>query len=108
MVKTLVGFELFPILTLCVSIIAVILTYVDMRKRLSQEQEFSKSMANLINTLREELKLFRKKSSTSDDIERQKLLFKKEQQQWNQFKDIAKAIGWFMEQAENEEDEEEY
>ena len=78
-----------------------------MRKRLRQEQEFSKSIANLINTLREELKLFRN-PSTNNVIERQKFLLKKEQQQWNQIKDIAKTIGWFMEQAENEEDEEEY
>jgi hypothetical protein len=101
------GFEFLPIVSLCVSVVAVILTYVDMRKRLSQEQEFSKSMATLITTLREELKLFRKPSS-SNDIEKQKLLFKKEQHQWNQLKDVAKAVGWFMEQAENEEDEEDY
>jgi len=103
----LVGFEFLPIISLCVAIVAVILSYVDMRKRLRQEQEFSKSMANLVNTLREELKLFRN-PSTSNNIERQKLLFKKEQQQWTQIKDIAKAIGWVMEQAENEENEEEY
>jgi len=78
-----------------------------MRRRLEQEQEFSKSMAMLINTLREELQLFRKKVTTSDDTERQKLLAKREKQQWNKMKDVAKAIGWFLKHAE-EDDEEEY
>lgn len=75
-----------------------------MRRRLKQEQEFSKTMAKLINTLREELKLFRKKSSTSNDIERQKLLLKKEQHQYRKFKDFAKTIGWLIEKAEDEEE----
>lgn len=39
------------IVTISVSIVAVAITYVDMRRRLKQEREFSKSMANLINTL---------------------------------------------------------
>jgi len=99
-------FDLLSILTLCVSITAVILTYIDMRIRLSREREFSKSMARLINTLREELQLFRKKSVTSEDIERQKLLAQREQQQWNQLKDVAKLIGWFLERAEEYEEEE--
>lgn len=65
-------------------------------------------MAKLINTLREELRLFRKKSTASDDIERQELLTKREKQQWNRMKDIAKAIGWILEHAEDECEEDEY
>ena len=47
------------ILTLGVSIVAVILTYIDMRRRLKQQQQLSKSFMKLVDTLREELKLFR-------------------------------------------------
>jgi len=98
-------FDLPFILTISVSIIAVVITYVDMRRRLKQEQEFSKSMANLINTLREELELFRKQSMTSEDLKRQELLFKQGQQQWKQITDIGKLVGWVIKQAQNEEDE---
>lgn len=92
------------VLTLSVSIIAVIVSYIDMRRRLKREREFSQSMANLINTLREELELFRKQSMTSEDVKRQKLLAQREQQQWNRMKDIAKAIGWILEHAEDDEE----
>ena len=95
-------FDLPFALGLSISIIAVVISYIDMRRRLKQEREFSQLMANLINTLREELRLFRKKSTTSDDIERQELLTKREKQQWNRMKDIAKAIGWILEHAEDE------
>jgi len=98
-------FDLPFILTFSVSTIMAILFYIDMRRRLRQQREFSKSMAKLIDTLREELKLFRKKSTTSGDIERQKLLTKREQQQWNRMKDVAKAIGWFLEHAEGGDEE---
>lgn len=98
------GFDLPFVLTLSISIVAVILTYIDIRRRLGQERDFSQSMANLINTLREELELFRKQSMTSEDVKRQKLLAQREQQQWNRIKDVAKAIGWFLEHAEDEEE----
>ena len=95
-------FDLPFALTISVAIIAVILTYVDMRRRLKQEREFSKSMANLIGTLREELQLFRK---PNEDLARQQLLAQREKQQWKQFTDVAKGIGWFLEHMEDNEDE---
>jgi len=95
------------IVTISVSIIAVAITYIDMRRRLKQEREFSQSMANLINTLREELEIFRKQSKTSEDIKRQELLFKQGQQQWKQITDIGRAIGKILEYAGNAEDNEE-
>lgn len=96
------------LLTFGVSLVAVILSYIDIRIRLKQQREFSKSFAKLVNTLREELKLFRKQSKTSEDIRRQKILAQREQQQWNQIKDVAKAIGWFLEHAEEEYEEDEH
>ena len=93
-------FDLPFALTIAVSIIAVILTYIDMRRRLKQEREFSQSMAKLIDTLREELKLFR---NPSQDTARQNLLAQREEQQWNRLKDVGKAIGWLFEQAEDDE-----
>ena len=91
-------------LTLSVSIVAVILSYVDMRRRLKQEREASQSMANLIKTLKEELELFRKQSKTNEDVERQKLLVLREQQQWKQIVDVGKAIGWILEHTEDVEE----
>ncbi len=88
-------------LTLSVSIIAVILSYIDMRRRLKQEQEASQSMAELINTLREELELFRKRSMTNEELQRQKVLVQREKQQWKQITDIGKAIGWILEYSED-------
>jgi pilus assembly protein TadC len=102
-VGNLSDFDLAFALTFSVSIIAVVLTYIDMRRRLKQEREFSQSMANLINTLREELELSRKQSKTTVDIERQKILAQQGKQQWNQIKDIGKAIGWILEHAEENE-----
>jgi hypothetical protein len=93
------------IATISVSIIAVVITYLDMRRKLKQEREFSKSMANLINTLREELELFRKQSKTSEDLKRQELLFKQGQQQWKQITDIGKLVLGAIKQAQNEEEE---
>lgn len=67
-----------------------------MRRRLEQERKASQQMAKLIKTLREELELFRKRSKTSEDLERQKLLARQSQQQWNQLKDVAKAVDGFL------------
>lgn len=103
--RNLSNFDLPFVVTISVSIIAVVLTYVDMRRRLKQEREFSQSMANLVNTLREELELFRKQSKTNEDLKRQELLIQQGQQQWNQIKDIGKLIGWVFEQAKDDEDE---
>lgn len=92
-------------LTLSVSIIAVVISYIDIRRRLKQDREASKSMALLINTLREELQLFRKQSQTSEDIQRQKLLTQREQQQWKRIVDVGKAIGWLWEHTEEENED---
>jgi len=94
-------------ITISISIIAVILTYVDMRRRLKQERESSLQMANLINTLREELELFRKQSKTSEDLRRQELLFKKEKQQWKQITDIFKGAYTALKDSEEDEHNEE-
>lgn len=57
-------------------------------------------MAKLIETLREELKLFR---NSSQDTVRQNLLAQREEQQWNRLKDVGKTIGWLFEHAEDDE-----
>jgi len=66
-----------------------------MRRRLKQEREFSQSMANLINTLKEELQLFKKQSSANMDLELLKILTEREQQQWNRIIELGKATGIF-------------
>ena len=100
------GFEFISIITVCVSIIAVILAYVDMRRRLKEQQEFSKLFMKLLDTLREELKLFKKQSkgvsSTKQELAREKLLAQREGQQWKQIKDVGKAIGWILEHTEDD------
>jgi hypothetical protein len=95
-------FDLPFILIISVSIIAVVITYVDMRRRLKQEREFNKTMANLVNTMRQELELFRK---PNEDLARQQLLAQREKQQWKQITDIAKGIGWVFEHAEDDEED---
>jgi hypothetical protein len=100
-VENLSDFDLPFILTISVSIIAVVLAYFDMRRRLKQEREFSQEMAKLINTLREELQLFR---TSASDTTRQNLLAQREEQQWNRLKDVGKAIGWILEHAEDDEE----
>jgi hypothetical protein len=61
----------------------------------------------LVDTLREELKLFRgqpkRVSATKQELEKQKNLAQKEQQR-NQLKDITKGIGWILEHTEKEEE----
>jgi hypothetical protein len=91
----LTDFDLPFILSISISIVAVILTYVDMRRRLKQEREFSQSMVVLINTLREELQLFRKQSSANMDLELLKILTEREQQQWKRIMELGKATGTF-------------
>ncbi len=102
----MVGIEFISIVTVCVSIIAVILAYVDMRRRLKEQQEFSKLFMKLLDTLREELKLFKKQSkgvsSTKQELAREKLLAQREGQQWKQIKDVGKAIGWILEHSEDD------
>jgi len=66
------NYDLVAILSLTVSTIAVIIAYLDMRRGLKSEREFNKLMAKLVNTLREELELFRKRSKTSEDLESRK------------------------------------
>ena len=84
---------------------AVVLTYTDMRRRLKQDREFSDAQAKLIKTFQEELKLFRKQLSqrrgrdlSKADLERQKLLQRRAEHQWRQFRDIAKAVGRIIEE----------
>jgi hypothetical protein len=101
-VRNLSDFNLAFTLSLSVSIIAVVLTYVDMRRRLKQEREFSQSMANLINTLKEELQLFRKQSSANMDLELLKILTEREQQQWKRIIELGKATGIFKHTTDDE------
>lgn len=97
-------FDLSFILTISVSIIAVAITYIDMRRRLKQEREFSQSMANLINTLREELQLFRKQSMTNEDSRRQELLARKAEHQWKQITDVMKGVYKVLKDSEENEE----
>lgn len=102
----MVALDVTFLLTFGVSLATVILFYVDTRRRLKQEREASQTMAMLINTLREELELFRKQSKTGEDLKRQKILAQREKQQWKQITDIGKAIGWILEHTEDENEEE--
>ena len=89
-----------------ISIVAVVLFYVDMRWRLKQEQAASISMLGLISAMREELQLFREQLSkgklTSEELERQKLLQGKQEHQWRIARDFFKGIGRLLERSEDE------
>jgi len=94
-VRNLSDFDLAFTLSLSVSIIAVVLTYVDMRRRLKQEREFSRGMAELINIMREELQLFRKQSSINMDLEFLKILTQREELAFKRVMELGKATGMF-------------
>ena len=104
----MVDLDLTFFLTFGVSLVTVILFYIDMRRRLTEQQEFSKLFMKLLGTLREELKLFKKQSkgvsATKQELEREKILAQREIQQWRQIKDVAKAIGWLLEYTEDKYD----
>jgi hypothetical protein len=91
-----------------ISGIMVILFYIDMRRRLKQEQEASKSMLNLINLMREELILFREQINkgrlSNGELERQKLLQRQQELKWRQTKDILKGIKWLADIAGTDEE----
>lgn len=88
----------------------VILFYIDMRRRLKQEQDASKSMWDLISIMREELTLFREQIGrgrlSNEEFERQKLLQRQQEQKWRQARDIFKGIKWLAENVDDTEDEE--
>ena len=103
-------FDIPFLLTFGVSLAMVLITYIDMRKRLKEQQVFSKLSMELLGTLKEELKLFREQpkgvSTTKQELKRQKILADREKQQWNKIKDVAKAIGWIWEHTEDDSEEE--
>lgn len=105
-VSRMVDFDLPFLLTFGVSLAMVLIAYIDMRKRLKEQQAFSKLSMELLGTLKEELKLFREKpkgvSTTKQELKRQKILADREKQQWKQMKDVAKAIGWILEHTEDD------
>ena len=108
----MVDLDVTFLLTFGISLVTAILFYVDMRRRLKEQQEFSKLFMKLLDTLREELKLFKKHSkgvsTTKQELEREKILAQRERQQWKQIKDVAKAIGWILEHTEDDNEEDEY
>jgi hypothetical protein len=90
-----------------IALTAVVLTYVDMRRRQKQDREFAEAQAELIDTFREELELFRKQLNqggrpnlSNDELEQQKLLQRRSEQQWRQMRDLGKAIGWILKHSE--------
>ena len=89
-----------------ISIIALILVYVDMRGRQTSDREASKVMFGLITTMREELQLLRQQIGSAGLTSQQALLQKKEQAQWKRLIDIAKGFAWvWKEWKESEETE---
>lgn len=91
-----------------ISLIAVILFYIDMRSRLKQEEDASKSMLDLINIMKDELQLFREQMNkgkpSSEELERQKLLQRQEELKWREARDIIKGIKRLADIADAKED----
>jgi len=74
-----------------ISITAVIISYVDMRRRVKNEREFSEALAKYVQILW--------------NLKEEELRQQKDRQQWQKYKDIAKAFGWIWERFEEYEDE---
>jgi hypothetical protein len=93
-----------------ISIIAVIITLIEVRHAMKQEK-LSKTMLDLVNDMRKELRIFRvqanKSSLSSEELKKQQLLLREQEQKWKQVNDLAKGFKWFVEmsQTSNEEDE---
>ena len=81
-----------------ISIIAVILFYVDMRWRLKQDHDASKSMLNLIQLMSHEHKLFREERSlgrlSNESLAQQKLLQEQQKLQLRQTLATIQGIKW--------------
>lgn len=66
-----------------ISLVAVVLFYIDMRRREEKDREASHVMLDLIRTMRKELKVMRVQKGIGN-VTQQELL-KKEQMDWNMF-----------------------
>lgn len=51
--------------------------------------------------------MYQKETETSD-LKRQELLQRKQEQEYRQFRDFAKALGWLIDHVPDEDEEEDY
>ncbi len=79
------------ILGLAVTVVWLLISQFQMRKLLG-------FLARLVESLRRE-------GRATGDIEKQELEQRQRVQQWREFRDFAKGVGWFLEYLRSEEDE---
>ncbi len=78
-----------------ISIVAVLLFYLDMRWRIKREEKTSVEMAQMIRVLKQELELFRKQAEgghlTSQELQKQKALQSQSDTIWKGVMNALKA-----------------
>ena len=81
-----------------ISVVGLILVYLDMRRRQTSDREASKIMFDLIATMRQELQLIKQQIGSSGITSQQSLLQRKEQAEWKRLTDLAKGISWLWQE----------
>jgi hypothetical protein len=91
-----------------ISLVAVVLAYMDIRRRQTQDRIASQATLSFIATLKRELQLVRNQLAqgfvSNELLAQQRLAQKREQDAWNRLVDIAKGIGWFMDRMDFEDE----
>ena len=87
-----------------ISLIAVLLFYVDTRRRQKADREAGETMVSLIRTMGKELDLIKQQIGQSGMTKQQIALQKNEELDWKKLKDIAKGVGWIFDRLNEDDD----
>src|SRR5579872_6586383 len=79
-----------------ISIIAISVSYLDVRRRQHSDREATEALLALIKTMKEELDLLEKQSTDRTDLSKAALLQKQEEANWRKLRDIGKGVKWFL------------
>ena len=84
-----------------ISMVAVVLLYLDMRGRIKREETTSTELAQLVKVMREELELFRKQTQggqlTTQELLRQRTLQSQSDATWKNLTNLLKTAKLFKE-----------
>ncbi len=70
--------------------------------RQKQDRSISKAVFDLLRTMRKELQS--KQTGTTTGLAAQQELRKREELEWKKLRDVAKAIGWWLDRTSDDED----
>lgn len=70
-----------------------------------EERRVIKSLLEIMNLQRQDMKSIRNSQMSSQDLENQRILRDKERLAWDKTVGLAKGIGWFLDQVSDSNDE---